>query len=350
MSPQELMSASRSRKQTQPEPRPRRAGAAALGLLEPVVVWVVVGIAGAALLHGSLLFLATTAVVYALFAMGTNVLLGWVGMTSFGQAAFFGVGAYATGLLTTHIESPVLVLIIGAVSAAVVALLFGAVATRTIGVEFAMLTLVFGQILWLLLYRVPVLGGESGLPGIPRGEILGTSLFLDDVFWWYAIVTLIIATVTMRRLRESTWGVGLTAVRDNPRRAAALGINVRWARSMAFATAGFLAGLAGALFAQLQGTASPDVMSWTLSGEVIIMCLLGGVHSLWGPVVGAAIFTYANHLLDEATNSSQLWFGLILLAVVLALPEGLAGLATPVRQRLSKRLRRGPRRSEEVAV
>lgn len=314
-------------------------------VVSPVLVWTLVGILGASLLDGSRLFLGTTAVVYAIFALSTSVLFGWVGVTSFGQAAFFGAGAYSVGLLAAHMTSPLLLLAVGTAIGAVLALIFALAATRVSGVELAMLTLVLGQILWLMLYRVPGLGGESGLPGIPRGEVLGYSLFLDDAFWWYVVAIAMIATVVLRRLRESTWGVALTAVRDSPRRAAALGINIRWARVLAFAVAGAGAGLAGALYAQLQGIASPGVMSWTLSGEVIIMCLVGGLRSFWGPVVGAVLFTYGHYALADTTAAWQLWLGLVLLVVVLALPRGLAGVVEPLQAKLARPV---GRRGEEV--
>jgi branched-chain amino acid transport system permease protein len=292
----------------------------------PAAVWLTIGVIGVGVLDTSHLFLGTTAVVYALFALSNNILLGWAGMTSFGQAAFFGVGAYSAALLTTHISSPILLLLAGAGIAAVVASLFGIVATRVHGVQFAMLTLVFGQILWLVLYRVPGLGGEAGIAGIPRGILFGQSLFVDQAFWWFAVVVVMVCTIVLLRIRESSWGTAVTTVRDSPRRAAALGIDTRRIRITAFTAAGVFAGIAGVMYTQLQGIASPGVMSWTLSGEVIIMCLLGGLHHFWGPIIGAAVFTYGKWALTDSTSAWELWLGLVLLVVVVALPKGLSGL------------------------
>ncbi|MCU1480513.1 MAG: hypothetical protein JWQ19_1299 [Subtercola sp.] len=269
--------------------------------------------------------------------MSTNVLLGWTGITSFGQAAFFGAGAYTVGLLAPIALPPLIQLFVGAAVGAILAMIFSLVANRVTGVEFAMLTLVFGESISLLLYRIPALGGESGLPGIPRGAIFGTSLFSDKTFWWYAIAITGVLAIVIRRLRGSTFGASLTAVRDNPLRASALGINVKLSRIVAFTVAGLLAGVAGALYAQLQGIASPDIMSWTVSGEVIIMCLIGGMHTYWGPAIGAVIFTVANWALSNSTSSPELYFGLGLLVIVLVLPEGLLGLVPMISKRMTRR-------------
>lgn len=291
-----------------------------------IIVWALVGVVGPNMLAGSALFLGTTALIFALFAMSTNILLGWTGITSFGQAAFFGAGAYSVGIAVPMGFPPVVAVGIGAIVAGGLALILSVMATRVTGVAFAMLTLMFGQILTLLLYRIPLLGGESGLPGISRGEIFGASLFSDITFWWYAIVLTGILAVLISYLRGSTLGVSLNAVRDNPVRAAALGINVKATRVIAFVIAGLTAGVAGGLFAQLQGIASPDVTAWLLSGVVLVMCLIGGIYTYWGPAIGAVIYTVANWALTSSTNAPQLYFGLVLLVIVLVLPQGLLGL------------------------
>jgi branched-chain amino acid transport system permease protein len=303
------------------------------GTVQVAAVWIVVGVVGANVLVGSSLFLGTTALIFVLAAMSTNILLGWTGITSFGQAAFFGAGAYAVGLVAPLGVPPLASLLVGAGVSGVLALLFSLVSNRVTGVEFAMLTLVFGEILSLLLYRIPALGGESGLPGIPRGEIFGATLFSDTTFWWYAIGVTGILAILIRRLRDSTLGASLTAVRDNSLRAAALGIDVKAGRVVAFTIAGLVAGIAGALYAQLQGIASPDVMSWTLSGEILVMCLIGGIYTYWGPAIGAVIFTVASWALSSWTNAPQLYFGLGLLVIVLVIPEGLLGLLPTVKRR-----------------
>jgi branched-chain amino acid transport system permease protein len=305
--------------------------------IEVVLVWGVIGILGSLLLSGSSLFLATTVLIYAVFALSTNVLFGWTGITSFGQAAYFGAGAYTVGLLQPLELPPLVTMLIGGAVACALAILFSLVSTRVSGVEFAMLTLVFGQIAWLLLFRVPALGGDAGLPGISRGEVFGINLFSDRTFWWYVVVLTGVLVLILRWMHRSSLGTSFTAVRDNPLRAAALGIDVRRTRIVAITVAGLFGGLAGSLFAQQQGIASPEIMSWILSGEVVVMCLIGGLRVFWGPVLGAAVLTILNYVLVNTVGTPRLFTGLGLLLIVLLLPEGLGGLFSLVRSRRKKK-------------
>lgn len=275
----------------------------------------------------SILYLFTTAVIYALFAMSTNVLFGWTGMSSFGQAAFFGVGGYTVGLLHEQGLPSIVLVLAGAIVALVAAVVFGVAAVRTTGVQFAMLTLVFAQVLYLLTYRIDALGGENGLPGISRGSFLGVDLGDQTAFWWYVIVIVGMAILVLRRIRLSSLGAAFTAVRDDPVRAAALGIRVRVVRIAAFAIAGALGGLAGSLYGLQQGLVSPSMLFWALSGNVIVMCLLGGLHHFWGPAVGAVGFTILNWFFFNRMDSPSLYVGLVFLLVVVFLPGGIASLA-----------------------
>lgn len=296
--------------------------------LDVPIVWAIVGVVGFFTLSGSSTFFATTVLIYSVFALSTNVLFGWTGVTSFGQAAFFGIGAYTLALLgklDLGIAPPLLILL-GGVIAAIFALFFSLISSRVTGTQFAMLTLVFGQILWLLLFRVPWLGGENGISGIPRGSLLGMSLFNDKTFWVYALVITGVLAWMLRVLHRSSLGASLTAVRDDPLRAAALGINVKFTRGLAFVIAGAFGGFAGALYSQQQGIASTELMSWMLSGQVLVMCLVGGLRLFWGPVIGAVLLTLLNQVLRNSIGTPELFVGLILLAVVLVLPGGLGSL------------------------
>lgn len=305
--------------------------------IEVAAVWGIVGILGLLLLSGSALFLATTVLIYAVFALSANVLLGWTGLMSFGQAAYFGAGAYAVGLLQPLELPPLATMLIGGLVACVLAILFSLVSTRVSGVEFAMLTLVFGQIAWLLLFRIPALGGEAGLPGISRGEVFGMNLFNDRTFWWYVVTITGVLVLILRWLHRSSLGTSFTAVRDNPLRAAALGIDVRRARIVAISVAGLFGGLAGSLFAQQQGIASPEIVSWVLSGEVVVMCLIGGLRVFWGPALGAAVLTILTYVLVNTVGTPRLFTGIGLLLIVLLLPEGLGGLFSLARSRRTKK-------------
>jgi len=312
----------------------RRVLPPSLGVL---AVFIPVGILVPLLLEGSHLFLATTALAYALFALGTNVLFGWTGVSSFGQAAYFGVGAYTVGLFKDTFESPVLAVLVAAIAAAVFAAAFAAVASRITGVEFAMLTLVFGQILWLLTFKFDALGGENGIPSISRGELFGENLFDAEMFWYFAVVVVLLSYLALRRIAGSSFGASMNAVRDDPLRAAALGVNVRLVRVGAFTLAGTVAGVAGGLVAKQQGLVTPNVLFWALSGEVIVMCLIGGLRSFWGPAIGAVLLTVVDWYLFDRVASPLLYIGLALLLVVMLLPGGLASLPSIVRGRFRRR-------------
>ncbi|HEU5035581.1 MAG TPA: branched-chain amino acid ABC transporter permease [Nocardioides sp.] len=301
-------------------------------LAKILVTCLVIAFAVPTVVHDANLFLVTTAVIYAVFAMGTNVLFGWTGISSFGQAAFFGTGAYAVGLTKDHIESPILAVLVAGLAAGVMALLFAALAGRITGVEFAMLTLIFGQILWMLTFRMDALHGENGIPAISRGELFGQNLFLDDKFWWFAVIVATVVVLGLAHIRRSSLGASMNAVRDDPLRAAALGIDVRLVRALAFTIAGVVAGVAGGLMAQQQGLVTPEILVWALSGEVIVMCLIGGMRTFWGPAVGAVILTVVEHYLFDKLASPDFFVGLALLVVVLLAPGGLLSLTTVFRR------------------
>ena len=304
-----------------------------------LIVCVVGALVGGLLFQGSMLFLLTTAVIYALFASATNVLFGWTGVASFGQAAYFGVGAYTVGVTKDLVDNPILAILLGMVVAAIVAGAYAMLASRITGTEFAMLTLIFGQILWLLTFRIPELRGENGIPAISRGKLFEVNLFADNAFWWYVLAIVTIALLVLRRIRGSSFGAALNAVRDDPIRAEALGISVRWVRVWAFVLAGAVAGLAGGLMAQHQGLVTPEMIFWVLSGEVIVMCLIGGMRSFWGPAIGAILLVFIKYFLLDGTSAPDLWIGLALLVIVLVVPGGLLSVPKRISEAMQRRKR-----------
>jgi branched-chain amino acid transport system permease protein len=321
-----------------PSVRSRLAGSASL---EVVAVIAGFGLFVAVALDGVLLYLLTTATIYALFALSTNVLFGWTGMASFGQAAYFGTGAYTVGLLREVGLSPLLLVVIGGLAGLVFAGAFGLLAVRTTGVHFAMLTLVFAQVLFLLTYRIDALGGDDGLPGITRGELFGLSIGPQDTFWWFVLTVVAACAFLLRRIQRSTLGLSFNAVRDDPLRAAALGIPARVVPVLAFTIAGTFAGVAGSLFAMQQGLVSSSSLYWVLSGNVIIMCLIGGLRHFWGPALGALVFTVLNWFLFNNVSGPLLYIGLLLLIIVVFLPGGLASIPGLLGHRLRRARRRG---------
>lgn len=275
-------------------------------------------------------YLATTIVIYALFALSVNVLVGWHGTMSFGQAAYFGGGAYFVAVLRNWNVDPVLLLLLAGVFGGLLALLFGFASIRAHGITFAMLTLVFGQGLYELVFTVDALNGDNGIPGVPSGELFGVQLGAPQAFWWYTVIVVGVCIAGLRRLHRSSFGQSVFATRDDPVRANALGIPVKSVRIVLVTIAGFFGAIAGGLSAQQQGIVSPDNLFWLASGNVLIMCLIGGIRHFWGPVLGAILFVWLNTKLFQDISYANLYVGVILLSVVLVFRGGLAGLPAQV--------------------
>lgn len=293
-------------------------------------VFLVAGVVIPLISSGSGLFVWTTTVIWVLFALATNVLFGWSGMLSFGQAAYLGTGAYTVALLHGSGLSPPLLVLAGGVMAAVFALVFSAMALRTSGVEFAVLTLVFAQVLWLLTFRVVELRGVDGFGRLAGGRALGVDLGDDTNRFLYVLAVVALSAWALRRLQQSSLGAALGAVRDDPLRAAAIGLPVRRLQMTSFAVAGGFSGIAGGLLAQHQGVVTPSLLFWVISGQVIVACLIGGMRWFWGPALGALVVIWANHLLFGRTSSPTLYIGFVLLLIVLVLPGGLSSLGSAV--------------------
>ena len=178
----------------------------------------------------------------------------------------------------------------------------------------------------MLTFRVKSLRGDDGFGGLSDGTIFGAELADDTNRFFYIVAMVGLCVFILLRLRQSTLGASMAAVRDDPLRAAALGLPVRRIEILAFSIAGAFTGIAGGLLAQHQGTISPRLFSWLISGEVIVACLIGGMAYFWGPAMGALVFIFANDLLFGATNSPTFYIGLVFLVVVIALPGGLGSL------------------------
>jgi branched-chain amino acid transport system permease protein len=259
----------------------------------------------------------------ALYATSLYVLIGPGGMHSFGQAAYFGLGAYGAALLLKDLGLPMqLCLLLAPLIAAAGALVFGWFCVRLSGIYFAMLTLAFAQIIWSVVYQWDqVTGGSNGLVGVwPAAWLTAPSRYYE--------LTLVIVSAALLALRHMSFtplGLSLRAVRDSALRAEAIGVDVRHTQWLAFVVAGLFSGLAGALFAFSKGSISPEVMNINRSVDGLVMVLLGGIDSLFGPWLGAAAFTW---LFDTLARDTQYWraaLGVVMLLLVLLLPEGLSG-------------------------
>lgn len=285
-------------------------------------------------------YILSVAIVYALLATSLGVLFGWAGIYSFGHAAFFGIGAYATALLKTEAWGPLAFLGISAGVAAVGAVIIGLLGQRLAKIEFAMLTMIVGQIAYLLTFRVPALQGDNGIFGVPRGHLFGVNVTPPGSFWWYSIVVVAVVMGILRRINLSSFGESLNALRDDPVKAAAIGIPVKSLRLAAFTLAGAVAGLAGGLFAQQGGIVTQSTLSFTFSGQIIIMALLGGMMKFWGPAIGAILFQFVNALVFGNSSNGNLYLGIILLAVVLVFQSGVLGVLSKLRGIVTKTRRR----------
>jgi amino acid/amide ABC transporter membrane protein 1, HAAT family (TC 3.A.1.4.-)/amino acid/amide ABC transporter membrane protein 2, HAAT family (TC 3.A.1.4.-) len=271
------------------------------------------------------LWVAAEVLIFALFAISLHLLVGIGGIVSFGQAAFFGLGAYAAALLTTRLGIPVELAVVAApLIAGLTAGAFGAFCVRRSGVYLAMLTLAFAQILWSVVFQwYDVTGGDNGILGIWPPSYLAS----PTAFYYLTAAIAGGAVFLLRQITFSPFGMALRACRDSGLRAEALGVDCERVRQRAFLLAGAGAGLAGALYACLKGSVFPDVLAVPVSVEGLVMILLGGVQTLIGPAVGAGVFTSLHVLLSSYTDYWRLVVGAVVLALVIACPEGIVGFA-----------------------
>ena len=277
-------------------------------------------------------YLALEIVIWMIFALAHNLLLGHGGMPSFGHGAYLGIGAYAFGLLQQRAGAE---LWGGLAGAMLVTALVGAVVAAFIshrrGIYYALLTIAFGQVMWFVAIKWhSVTGGEDGLLKIARPplRVAGAEwrLVSNEAFFYFVLAIFALVLVFLWRLVHSPWGRVLRAIKQNELRAAFVGHRVWLYKWSAFVLSAALSGLAGALFAMAQNSAYPNVMSLHNSGFVVMMVLIGGgLVSFWGPVIGAAVFILARDLLGAYTEAWLLWYGLLFMAMVLFKPEGIAG-------------------------
>jgi branched-chain amino acid transport system permease protein len=265
---------------------------------------------------------------FAMFACAYNLLLGFGRMLSFGHAAFFGFAAYATGwLVSAHGFGPGLAILAGVASAAVLGLAFGAIAIRRQGIYFAMITLALAQLVYFVCLEAPFTGGENGLQGVPRGSLFGLLPLRSDLVLYYAVLAAFVAVfLFIRRVVHSPFGQVLKAIRDNEPRAVSLGYEVNRYKLLAFALSATLAGFAGSLKALVFGFVTLTDVQQSTSGEVILMTLLGGTGTFFGPVVGAAIVvTLQEYLSDLVGGWVTAIIGAIFVACVLSFRRGIIG-------------------------
>src|SRR5436190_190824 len=291
-------------------------------------------------------FVATDVVIMGLFAVSLNLLIGYTGLVSFGHAAYFGIGAYTTGILMKKLGVPfVLAFPAAGLGAGLAALVFGFFCVRLTKIYFAMLTLAFAQIVWAICFKWnDVTGGEQGMPEIPypaldwmqRLPFFG-DFRASDHFYLVTVVLVALCFWTLRRIVGSPFGRLLTTIRENPERAEFIGVSVRRYELIAFVIAGIFAGLAGGLFGIFNRGAFPDFAYWTKSSEVLIMTLLGGMGSFWGPAVGALVLLVLNQQITSYTEYWPFVLGTVLIVILFAFPGGIVGALDSALARLRAR-------------
>jgi len=279
------------------------------------------------------LYLGIQILILAVFAVGFNLLFGYTGLLSFGQAGFFAVGAYACAKVLLVVPNLLVGLPAGLVAAGLVALALGLLSVRHTRIYFSMLTLAWGMLIFSAAWKWrDFTGGDDGLVGIPRAPLtvpgIG-SLRLDTTtrYYYLVLVVAVVAIYLMRRIVTSPLGLTLQAIRDSETRAAFAGVPVAAYRLAAFTIAGVYAGLAGALLPALESTVTPPIAHWSFSAEPLMATLLGGIHVFAGPIVGAVLMYLLKDLVVRLTAHWLIWLGLIVVALVMGFRGGVASIA-----------------------
>ena len=273
--------------------------------------------------------LVTLILIWALFAIGFDLVFGVTGMLSFGHAALLGTGGYALTVLTLSYQVGFLPgLVAAALAGALLAFCMGLFALRVSWLFFALLTLALAQMVYILASNKlrALTGGLDGIPGVPRPELLGVDFYDNRNYYAFVVVIFLAGLALMALLRASPFGRALRAVQANDTRASQLGYNVHALRQSAFVVSGAYAGVSGALLASLMFYISPQMLHWSTPGDVLIMTVLGGKGTLLGPILGVAVFEL---LKEELSQITQYWYGILGLIFIFAtifLRNGIAGL------------------------
>ena len=274
--------------------------------------------------------LLTELVILALFAMSLDLMVGYTKLVSFGHAGAYGLGAYACALLSLNTTLPLpVVILLSALIVGFIAIGIAWSCTMATGVSFAMLTLAFGQLAYAIAFKwVSVTGGSDGLSGIPKrpGPFGWTLLTTKPGFYLLTVACLLGAYFFCRALIKSPFGQVLRGIRENEMKVLALGYSTRRYKIAIVSIAYLFAGMAGALYAAFAGFAIPELLFWTVSGQVLIMVIVGGQGTLIGPMLGAVFFIMVEHKLSELTETWGLFMGLIFIAFVMFAPNGILGM------------------------
>ena len=279
--------------------------------------------------------LTTKIVILSIAGMGLNFVLGYGGMVSFGHAAFFGVGGYVTGILAIHAQNSetlfffegsnmiIIVWFISILICSLLALFIGYFSLRTSGVYFIMITLAFAQMLYYFSISWPAYGGEDGLSIFMRNVFPFFNTMNPIIFYFICFVWLVIFLSSLRVILNSPLGLVLKSCKENEERVKSVGINPFKVKLIAFVISGAITGLAGSLYTDLNRFVSPSVLSWHMSGEIMVLVILGGVARLYGPILGAVFYIILEQTLGGISENWQFWLGFIIILEVLFARAGL---------------------------
>ena len=276
--------------------------------------------------------LASHILIWGLFAVSFNMLWGVTGMLSFGQALYYGLGAYSVGLIVNHAGQPwyLPAIGIGLVSAAVLSFLLGLLVIRVSGVYFTMLTLAFGQLAWQITFKwYDFTGGDDGIQGIIPPGILENKI----VYYYFVLVVVILSVWVLKRMAYHPFGLVLRCVQQNPNRVRFIGRRVRLNQLRIYMISSVFAALAGSLMVGVDNSIHTDMLFWTTSGEVIFMSVLGGINQFFGPFIGAVILILLEDIIGAKTEFWSLIFGTIIMIFVILFPKGVVGEIQHLRHR-----------------
>jgi branched-chain amino acid transport system permease protein len=264
--------------------------------------------------------------IWGIFAMSLDLLMGYAGMVSFGHSAFFGIGGYVAALALTKSPGLMSALVVPALAAGLAALVIGFFSIRVSGVYFIMLTLAFSQMFYAYTFQVSWLGAEDGLVGIPRPVVPGWDVTSLRGFHGYLVTLVTLSALVLWRIVRSPFGHVLRGIHENEARMEAVGYAVDRYKLVAFVVAGVFAGLAGSLYVQFNGSITPDAFFWKTSGEALLMVIIGGTGTLGGAVLGAAAFILLQSLVSTYTERWMFILGATFILFVLFAPGGIVGV------------------------
>jgi branched-chain amino acid transport system permease protein len=283
-------------------------------------------------------YLTMRVMLLSIYAMGYNLLLGRTGLLSFGHGAFYAAGAYGLGFAVLHLTGhPLLAILVGILAAALLALIIGFFCVRHTEIYFSMLTLAFGMMIFSLIWNTrEITGGDDGLIGIMRHPLSFFGLFnlsmkTDKNYYFLVLALFGLSAWVVHRIRNSPFGLTLAGIRENANRSEFAGVSVRKYRLAVFVISGAFAGLAGSLETLLESNARPFMAHWSHSAEPILVSLLGGLHSFAGPLVGSVLFIAMQEIIQRFTENWMLWFGVVLLIIIMGFRGGVVGVLQSLR-------------------